>query len=130
MKFIDNVHKQFYERKYKKLKSLGKEDRYYKSIIYTLAMCDTTREHFSDIFDLENGEININSLSSPYQTGTSEKITRLAFNLWNGCCYDSEQDFINDNASVKYNPSELFCCSYAPYFYQAIMIRYPEYNNC
>lgn len=120
MIFVDKTHKQFFEQK---CQELGKEDVYYKSIIYTLAMCETTREHFADIFDLENGEININSLNAPYQTGTSVKVTRLAFNLWNGCCYDSEEDFMQNKVSIKYSPNELFYCSYAPYFYQAIMIR-------
>lgn len=29
--------------------------------------------------------------------------------------------------SEYYNPSEIFCCSYAPYFVEALKIRYPEY---
>ena len=24
-------------------------------------------------------------------------------------------------------PDEIFCCSYAPYYFEAIMLRYPEY---
>ena len=27
----------------------------------------------------------------------------------------------------QYSVEELFCCSYAPFFWQAIQIRYPEY---
>ena len=27
----------------------------------------------------------------------------------------------------QYTVEELFCCAYAPYFWQAIQIRYPEY---
>lgn len=129
MIFADDIHKQFFKRKYQELKNLGKEDIYYKSIIYALSICDTTREHFEDIFDLKNGEINIDSLNAPYQTGTSLKVTRLAFNLWNDCCYDNEEDSIQNKVSKKYSPSELFCCTYAPYFYQAIMIRYSEYSS-
>ena len=29
----------------------------------------------------------------------------------------------------RYTVEELFCCSYAPYFWQAIQIRYPEYTQ-
>ncbi len=27
----------------------------------------------------------------------------------------------------RYTVEELFCCAYAPYFWQAVQIRYPEY---
>ena len=27
----------------------------------------------------------------------------------------------------QYTVEEIFCCAYAPYFWQAIQIRYPEY---
>ena len=125
-KFIDKQHKVFYEQK---LKEIGKSDVYRKALIYTLAICETTREHFSDIFNLKDGEININSLQAPYQTGSSEKVTRMAFSLWNRCNYDSEEDIENHKPSIYYNPSEIFSCGYAPYFYQAIRLRYPEYTR-
>lgn len=76
---------------------------------------------------MKNREININSIHAAWQTGTSVKVTRMAFNLWNSCMYDSEEDVENDKKSSDYNVSELFCCSYAPYLYEGIKIRYPEY---
>ena len=82
---------------------LRKTDVYYKSIIYTLGMCETTRKNFDDIFNLKRGEINIDALQGKYQTGTSEKVTRLAFSLWNGCNFDREQDIENKNLSANYN---------------------------
>ena len=51
----------------------------------------------------------------------------LAFNLFNGCIYDSEADLENDKVSAYYSVSDIFNCSYAPYMYQAICIRYPKY---
>ena len=30
----------------------------------------------------------------------------------------------------QYSVEELFCCEYAPYFWQAVQIRYPEYTSC
>ena len=30
---------------------------------------------------------------------------------------------------ILYNPSEIFSCTYAPYFYEGIKIRYPEYTR-
>lgn len=124
MKFIDEQHKQFYEEK---LKLTGKEDVYRKALIYTLGICETTRENFADIFNIKEGLINRDSLQEAYQTSTSMRVTRMAFSLWNSNCYDSDEDLENGIVSTHYTPSDIFCCSYAPYFYEAIKIRYPEY---
>lgn len=43
--------------------------------------------------------------------------------------YDSEEDLEKGHISTSYAPSEIFCCSYAPYFWEAIKIRYPEYTE-
>ena len=129
MKFIDSKHIEFFNDKYKELQRLGKIDVYYKSIVYILGICEVTRNNFDKIFDLKKGEININSINGTYQTSTSEKVTRMAFNLWNRCNYDSEEDIEDERVSLKYNPSEIFSCSYAPYFYEGIKIRYPEYTK-
>lgn len=129
MKFIDKEHKEFWNEKIIEMQALGKTDVYYKSIVYTLGICETTREHFNNIFNLKTGEINIDSINGAYQTGTSEKVTRMAFSLWNRCNYDSKKDIENENLSSYYNVSEIFSCSYAPYFYEAIKIRYPEYTK-
>ena len=129
MKFASKEHQKFWLEKFDEMIQLGKTDVYYKSIIYTLGMCETTRKNFDDIFNLKSGEININALQGKYQTGTSKKVTRLAFSLWNVCNFDREQDIENKNLSANYNVSEIFSCSYAPYFYEAIRIRYPEYTR-
>ena len=92
MKFASREHQRFWLEKMDEVIQLGKADVYYKSIIYTLGICETTRENFDDIFNLKRGEININALQSPYQTGISSKVTRLAFSLWNGCNFENEQD--------------------------------------
>lgn len=38
------------------------------------------------------------------------------------------------NECRRYTVEDLFCCAYAPFFWQAIQIRYPEYatykGNC
>ncbi len=130
MKFIDNEHKKFFFDKWEQAKEQGKTDVYYKSLIYTLSMCETTREHFNEIFNLNNGEVNLNSIQKGWQTSTSLKVTRMALNLWNhSIIYDSEADIENEQISSHYAPSEIFCCSYAPYFWEGIKMRYPEYTN-
>ena len=106
-----------------------KNDVYYTSLIYTLAICDITRNHFKNIFNIKEGTININALSEAYQTSTSIKVTRLAFNLFNSCIYDTDEDIEKDKVSKLYAVDNIFCCTYAPYFYESIKLRYPEYNN-
>ena len=92
---LDKDHKNFFYSKLDKLQSLRKTDVYYLSLVYTLSICETTREHFSSIFNIEKGEINLDAIKAGWQTGTSEKVTRMAFNLWNhSIMFDSEEDCI------------------------------------
>ena len=125
MKFIDDEHKLFYEQK---LKEMGKSDIYRQALVYTLGISETTRVHFADIFNIKEGLINRKSLSKPYQTSSSLKVTRMAFSLWNSNSYDSDEDVENGIVSPYYTPSQIFCTSDAPYFWEAIKIRYPEYT--
>ena len=130
MEFIDNEHKKFFLKKWEEAKKQGKTDVYYKSLIYTLSICETTREHFKEIFNIGKSEVNLDSIQKEWQTSTSLKVTRMALNLWNhSLVYDSKEDFENEKISKFYAPSEVFCCSYAPYFYEGIKIRYSEYTN-
>lgn len=129
MEFIDDEHELFFASKLKELSKYSKGDVYYYSLIYTLGICPSTREHFEEIFDIEKGKINIEAINTAWQTGTSEKVTRMAFSLWNKCMYDSEKDVENNQMSASYNPSEIFACTYAPYFYEGVKLRYPEYTN-
>lgn len=130
MNFIDNEHEEFFEEKMKELSKLGKTDVYYKSLVYTLSICETTREHFNEIFDIRKSELDLDSIQKGWQTSTSLKVTRMALNLWNhNLMYDSEEDLRNEKISSSYAPSEIFCCSYAPYFWEAVKIRYPEYTK-
>ena len=46
------------EEKMKELRKLGKTDVYYKSLVYTLSICETTREHFNEIFNIRKSEVN------------------------------------------------------------------------
>lgn len=130
MEFIDYEHENFFKEKLAELNSLGKTDVYYRSLVYTLSICETTREHFNEIFNIKKGEVNLDAIQKGWQTGTSEKVTRMAFNIWNhNLMYDSEDDLENGKLSSSYAPSEIFCCSYAPYFWEAIKIRYPEFTK-
>lgn len=121
MKYIDEKHKEFVTEKNKKLIETGKNDVYHKSLVYILGISEETRKKFNKIYDEDSDTVNQECIDEPWQTGSSKKICRMAFSLWNGT--------VNLAADKEYfySPDELFSCSYSPYFWQGIKIRYPEY---
>jgi hypothetical protein len=123
LKFVDQDHKDFYEKFVPKIGN----DVYFKPVVYLLGLCADTRNNFKSVLNPEAKEISLDGLKCGWQTGTSMKITRLAFNLWNGMTCDSHDDFKDSKISSYYAVDEIFCCGYAPYFYEAIKLRYPEY---
>lgn len=109
------------------------KDCYHQSLAYLLTLDSVCREHIDDCFDFDGDLIKIEALAQPWQTGTSKKTTRLAYNLWNGCYDDGEKYTDKDGYTVPlpsqyYAVDEIFCCSYALYYWQAIQLRYPEYT--
>lgn len=129
MKFIDMEHKKFYESTLKKyLENSGTIDCYSKSFFYLMGLCSDTRNHFTSLFSIKNHGIIVNEFNSAWQTGTSYKICRLAFNLWNGFCFFVDEE--NNNFDRRFAVDEIFCCGYAEYFFEAIRLRYSEYCIC
>lgn len=127
MVFENKKHQEFYNKMINMLSKYQKVNVYEKCLVYTLGLCETTRKHFKEIYSIKDG-IYIDSLQARWQTGTSVKVTRMAFNLYNdSIIYESEDDIDKKVISTKYCPSELFSCSYAPYFFEAIKLKYPEY---
>lgn len=105
-------------------------DSYHFSIAYLLTLDTECRKHLDDLFDFEIDGIKPEGIHKAWQTGTSAKTTRLAFNLWNGCTRDDDENGSHGMpASPLYTPAELFCTSYARYYYEAIKLRYPEYTG-
>lgn len=129
IKFYDNEHETAF---YDILKRMKKSDCYCQAVAYLLSLDTTCRNHLSELFDFEEQLIKREALGEGWQTGTSMKTIRLAFNLWNGCSSDGETYTDNDGykselPSSAYSVADIFCCSYAPYYYEAIKLRYPEY---
>lgn len=129
MNFIDKKHREFYENFLKQIEEFRKTNVYDRSFMYTLGISQVTRRHVNEIFDIARDEINIDSLNKNWQTGKSKKVTELAFNLWNDFKYESQEDVEKNKISSDYNVSNIFSCSYAPYFYEAIKLRFPEYTQ-
>lgn len=101
------------------LAKCGKHDSYYSSFFYCVGISEDTRNHVDRMFDFKERLIKPGALHEGWQTGGSARLTRLAFNLWNGYVEKGEESLST--------PYEMFDCGYAPYFYEAIRIKYPEY---
>lgn len=123
MIFYDAKHKEFFLKNTAGVKC----DAYSLPVIYLLALTEETRRNFNRIYDIKKNEINPDQLNQPWQTGNTKKITRLAFNLFNETVYDSEEDYKNNVVSKYFAVEEIFCCGFAPFFWEAIKLRYPEY---
>lgn len=127
IRFADKDHKKGYNALIKLMK---RNDCYHKAIAYLITLDNVCREHTDDLFDLQEDTIKPDGVHKAWQTGTSQKTSRLAFNLWNNFTgtVDDEADELNDPKS-NYTVDEIFCCSYAPFYYEAVKLRYPEYNG-
>ena len=95
-----------------------------KALAYLFAVDTVCFEHIRELYDFEGDSIKPDTLDKAWQTGTSCKTTRLAFNLYNSFCSDR---FENDMPSVSFTPVELFCSEYAEYYVEALRIRFPEF---
>ena len=124
IRFADKQHEAFYLEQIQRLR----DDVYHRALIYTLGISPDTRKHFSGLYDPATRTIKRQAIRAPWQTGGSLKVTRLAFQLFTDStptAYDGDnRDF---QECFKYSVSDIFCTGYAPYFVQAIQLRYPEY---
>lgn len=127
MVFANKQHKKFY---YEKLEQARYQDCYHKALIYILGISENTRNHFCQIYDIKSGLIKIECLHQGWQTSSSVKIIRLAFNLYTDGMPGVDDYKRKDEQTSEcreYSVSEIFCCSYAMYFWEGIKLRYPEY---
>lgn len=133
MIFKDNKHENAFYQILDKMK-LSSSDPERVALAYLLALNEDCCKHISDLYDFEEKIILVEGLDKAWQTHTSLKTARMAFNLYNGYCYDNKtyidsDGYETDLPSVYYSPVHLFACGDAPYFWQAIKLRYPEYTE-
>ncbi len=124
MKFKDKAHSDLY---YSMLQLMNNCDVYHKTFAYLISLDSECRKHFLDLYDLEEGCLVENPLDYGWHTGTSMRTAALAYNLYTGHTFWCE-----DNPSCC-SVSDIMCCSYAPYYFEAVKLRYPEYfqgNDC
>lgn len=116
VKFRSVEHKEFF---LKCMNECSNQDSYHQAFFYTVGISESCRLNFNAIYDKENDRIKPEGLYGGWQTSGSDRATRLAFNLWNG--------YVEEGHEKDSTPYELFTCEYAPYYMEAIKIKYPEY---
>ncbi|QGZ99267.1 DUF6075 family protein [Dehalobacter restrictus] len=116
IRFVGKEHEAFY---YNMLDATGNTDVYHRAFFYTMGISKETRDHIRSLFDFEENCIKTQNLTAAWQTGGTIRLCRLAFNLWNGWTEEGKERYST--------PYELFDCRFAPYFFEAIRLRYPEY---
>jgi len=123
--FAGNDHLEFYAEQTKRLNP----DCYLKALIYTLGICPDTRRRFDSLYDVEGRSIVPEAIHFGWQTSGSLKVTRLAFQLFTSCTPSAFAGSGNPDFDecARHSVSDIFCCGYAPYFVEAIKLRYPEY---
>jgi hypothetical protein len=123
--FTENEHLKFYAEQLTKLNP----DCYLKALIYALGICSTTRRRFGSLYNFKDRCIVPEAVNTAWQTSSSLKVTRLAFQLFTDgmpsafLCPDQP----DVDECKRYSVSDIFCCGYAPFFIEAIKLRYPEY---
>ena len=128
IKFQSERHEHDFRALLSKMKS---KDCYHKAVAYLLTLDEVCNKHIADLFDFEKDVIKpFFLLYLPWQTGTSVKTTRLMFNLWSGVSIDLDKsESVYEETRNYYTPEEIFCCGYAPYFFEAVKLRFPEYTT-
>lgn len=121
--FKDIEHEQFYEGNLRMTHS--QYDPYRQAFFYILGLTPQTRQHIRDLYDYEEQAISLEALEQSWQTSTSIKMTRLAFNLFNGYTGDAKTE--RDHPR-NYSPYHLFDTGLMPYFFEAVRLRYSEYD--
>lgn len=125
--FISQEHKEFYQEHLLKGRY---QDVYHKALIYCIGINRDTRGHVDNIYDFSTGYVKIKCLREGWQTSGSLRVVRMAFNFYcNGTPSVSGKRNVEEKIREYqcYTVEDIFCCEYAPYFWEAVKIRYPEY---
>ena len=125
--FKNEQHESFFKESLVKCRY---QDIYHAALVYCLGISEDTRRNVDRIYDFTSGFVKTECLHEGWQTSGSLKIIRMAFNLYNNgtpSVYDYNDSGEQLEECQRYTVEDLFCCGYAPYFWQAVKIRYPEY---
>ena len=127
--FNGKAHEDFF---YRMLARCDNFDVYHQALAYCLGICEDVRRNIEQVFDFKTGCVNPDCLRHGWITSGSARVLRMAFNLYcNGTPSVEDMESTDEKLSEcrSYAADDLFCCSYARYFWEAIKLRYPEYCN-
>ena len=122
MKFSCYDHLSFYNY----MTAFMPDDPNHQALIYLLGVLPDTRTRFRELFNAEKDVIIPRGLYKPWQTGGTQRVTRLAFNLFNG--------FAGSIGKRKYEPDCMYTTdqimepSLLEYYLDACRLRY-EFRN-
>lgn len=117
IRFKDAGHREFYMAQADRCRTW---DAYHKALMYTLGLSEDCRRHIGDVFDYKQDTICPDCLNAGWQTSGSRRAILMAYNLYNG--YMAAEP-------GESSPYSLFCDSNAPFFFEGIRLRYPEYTE-
>ena len=103
-----------------------------KAVAYLLALEPLCFEHCRELYDFHEDNTIPEGLDKAWHTSASRRTTRLAFNLYNGYFSDGETYIGSDGfeemlPSRFYTPYTFFGCEDAPYYVEALKIRFPKF---
>lgn len=119
IKFYDDVHKETY---YGLLRRMKSDDTYHQVVAYLFALDPVCAAHVSNLYDFDQDCIIPEGVVCGWQTDTSRKTTRLAFNLFTQSLCWADEDMIH-----YCTPADLFDCEYIIYYLQAVKLLYASY---
>lgn len=123
LKFIDLDHERFFVRNMTKRGSMDPQNM---ALWYCLGISEIAREHIDHIYDAEHTSMRKECLQADWQTDQSRKAVRLAFHLFNDCIPDlyglTEHEQIEE--CREYSVNRIFDCEFAPFFWEAVKIRF------
>ncbi|SHG89758.1 DUF6075 family protein [Tepidibacter thalassicus] len=123
MIFKDEKHKTFFKEQVEKTRS--RNDPYRKALFYVWGLTEETRENIESLYNFKEKAIDFEGLNKSWQTGTTIKVCRLAFNLYNGLY--GQQD--ESESAMDYTPYGIFDCGLIDYMLEAVKIRFEEYKG-
>lgn len=119
MKFRNQEHK---ERFYALFEQMTCHDVYHKSAAYLLTLDDVLYKHVGEIYGFDEFIIYSEKIGEGWQTDTSVKTFRLMTNLWNNRSCDHGDKSLK--SSSCYAIAEIFDSEYAPFYWEAIKLRF------
>ena len=128
--FINEEHHRFYSSTLKRFLNPAAPE---KALCYCLGIHPAIRWHVDHIYDFSTKQVTPECIHEGWVASAEDPedirtVIRMAYNLYGGTPSVAEADD-QLRECQKYTANELFGCRYAPYFWEAIKLRYPEYTK-